>query len=141
MDNPFHDTWPASLVWVVILAQVRELGERAITVGATLAAGPFVFRESGCEAALAAREPCSMKAKRRNELGFFQNVLGKLITAERNGANTSPWEVRRTPVRRYATVAALWRAPPSFSTLPAWQGRGSPITFPFEKELWLPPLI
>jgi hypothetical protein len=40
------------LVRLVILAQVRELPERATTV----AAGTFVFAEAGCEFVCASRE-------------------------------------------------------------------------------------
>ena len=51
------ETWPAAWVWLVILAQVRELAERAITVAGTAVAGLFAFVEADCEPVCASREP------------------------------------------------------------------------------------
>jgi hypothetical protein len=56
------DTSPAEFVWQIILAQVRELRERAITVGATLVGGAFLFRGEGCEAAWNASDSSKTQA-------------------------------------------------------------------------------
>jgi hypothetical protein len=50
---------PATLVWLVILAQVREFAVRPITTGAALEAEAFVLGEPGCANAWPAHEVSS----------------------------------------------------------------------------------
>ena len=74
-----NDTTPAALVWRAILAQVRELGVRAIIVGATRAAGSFVFRAEGgeadgCAAARASNEICNTQPNKRKKPILFTNT-------------------------------------------------------------------
>jgi hypothetical protein len=67
----FPTTCPAALVRLLILAQIRELAERATIVGATLAMGAFLSGEAGCETGWASIELCRTQANNSENPNIF----------------------------------------------------------------------